>query len=370
MRKSFLIFVLFYFLFSPVFCLAQQQDPLVTSYEKAVILESQEITRKITENDPEFSRGSEGIISAREVNLGILSGKFKGKKKLLEYSEFVNPANLEIRQGDKVIVYLQEFSDGNFEVQIHDYYRLPQMIFLVILFVFLIVLIGRGKGLRAAISLLISVFLIFKIFIPLALKGINPVWLALTISSIIAIVTLLIITGFKKKTLSAILGTIGGVICSVIIAIIFGNLFRLNGLSSEEARILSVSFSLNFKGLLFSGIIIAALGAVMDISMSIASGISEIKKAQPEISRRKLVKSGIAMGQDIIGTMANTLIFAYFGASLFILLLFTKFGESYLKFFNFDFFAEEALGAIAGSIGLILAVPITAFIAGYLESKS
>ena len=97
--------------------------------------------------------------------------------------------------------------------------------------------------------------------------------------------------------------------------------------------------------------------------------MAEVKKAHPEISRRKLMSSGIELGRDIMGTMSNTLIFAYVGASLFLLLLFTEFGESYLKFFNFDFVAEEIIGAVSGSIGLILAIPITAFVAGYLETK-
>ena len=231
------------------------------------------------------------------------------------------------------------------------------------------ILIGKTKGLRAVVSLFISIFLIFKVFIPLALRGVSPVWLALIIASIITVVTLVIIAGFKKKTLAAILGTIGGLVFAVILAIVFGNLSRLTGLSSEEARILLANFSLDFKGLLFAGIIIAALGAVMDVAISVASGMAEIKKAKPEISRKELIKSGLEIGRDIIGTMSNTLIFAYVGASLFTLLLFTEFGESYLKFFNFDFVAEEIIGAIAGSIGLILAVPITAIIAGYLETK-
>jgi len=371
MRKSNLtIFLLLFlcFLF-PITSLAQVEEVKAVYYEKAVILEFKEITRQITEDDSGFIPEGKKVISVQEIKLKILSGKFKGQEKFLENSLIGNPADLEIKKGDKVIIQIEEFTEGDFMVQIHDYYRLPQVLWLVGIFLALMVLIGKTKGLRAVFSLLISVFLIFKIFIPLALRGVSPVWLALVIATLIAVVTLVIIAGFKKKTLAAILGTIGGLISATILAMVFGNLSRLTGLSSEEARILLVNFPLDFKGLLFSGIIIASLGAVMDVAISVASGMAEVKKAHPEIPRRKLISSGIELGRDIMGTMSNTLIFAYVGASLFLLLLFTEFGESYLKFFNFDFVAEEIIGAIAGSIGLILAIPLTAIIAGYLETK-
>jgi len=366
MRTKLFYFFIFLSLFLiPGFSFAQ--DTIETYYEKAIILDFKETIKEEAQQDSEVE--NKVVVSVQEIDLKILSGKFKGLTKTIENSLLVNPADLDIKQGDKVIVYIQELSNSEVEIQIHDYYRFPYMIFLISLFFVLLIIVGASKGLRSAISLFISVLLIFKVFIPLILKGTNPIWLALLISSVITVITFFIISGSNKKTFAAILGTVGGLLCATIIVISFGNLLRLNGLSSEEARILAGSFSLNFQGLLFSGIIIAALGAVMDVSMSIASGMSEIKKAKPDITKRKLVTSGMEIGKDIIGTMANTLIFAYVGSSLFILLSFTNFGESYLKFLNFDFFAEEVLGAMAGSIGLILAVPITAIVAGFLETK-
>ncbi len=362
MKLKFLFFSFFIFFIIPVSsALAVEAQPVVY-YEKAIILELKETINEISDF-------GQGMKSVQEIKIKILSGAHKGEEKVLENSILGNPADLNIMKGDKVIIYLEKFEDDRLIIQIHDYYRLPQIILLVFIFFVLMILIGKAQGLRSIVSLLFSIFLIFKVFIPMALKGFNPVWLSLVIASIISITTLFIIAGFRKKTIAAILGTIGGLISAAILAFVFTNLSRLSGLSSEEARILASSFFLDFKGLLFSSIIIAALGAVMDVAISVASGIAEVKKANSEISRKKLISSGMEIGKDIIGTMSNTLIFAYVGASLFILLLFTKFGDSYLKFFNFDFVAEEIIGAISGSIGLILTVPITAFFAGYLESK-
>jgi len=364
MKKILLICV--FILSLPTYVFAASQSVF---YETALVLEFKENVRPMNVNDSGSASNVQGMVSIQEVKLRILSGKFKGQERIVENSMFVNPVNLEIKKGDKVIVYLEESGDGDFSVQIHDYYRLPQLFWLLGIFLAVILIVGRGKGFRALISLLLAILLIFKVFIPLVLSGINPVWSALIISFLITVISILIIIGRDKKTVPVILGTTGGLFLAALLAITFGNLSRLTGLSSEEARILSGDFNLNFKGILFSGMIITALGAIMDVAVSIASGMAEIARVNPNIERKRLIKSGINLGRDIIGTMSNTLIFAYVGTSLFVLLLFTEYGESYLKFFNFDFVAEEIIGALAGSIGLILVIPFTAVISGYVETR-
>ena len=145
----------------------------------------------------------------------------------------------------------------------------------------------------------------------------------------------------------------------------------LTGFGHEETRTLFAKFpNLNFNGLFYSAIMIGAIGAVMDVAMSISSSINEIKKANPKLNSKELFKSGVRIGKDIIGTMSNTLIYAYVGASLGLLLLFSSFGESYLKIFNFEFMAEEIIRSIAGSIGLIGAIPLTAMFAAWFETRS
>ncbi len=362
-----IIFLSLLFLVNPNLSKAQEysseiNNPIATSYEKAKVLEIQDVKKQ----DP--ITGDNIIV--QKVKLEILSGEHKGEKQNIENNLFGNPLDLKVKEGDKVIIYIEEFAEGSYLVQIQDHYRLPSLVILIIVFLLFLGIIGKGSGLRTIASLIISLFLIFKVFIPASLKGINPVLLVLVISVLITVVTLLMIAGFRKKTYAAILGTVAGLVVATIMVLIFGKLAHLSGLAGDDARILFNKFpDLSFRGLLFAGIILGALGAVMDVSISIASSISEIKKNHPEISFKNLASSGLTVGRDIMGTMANTLIFAYVGASIFILLLFNQYGESYLKFLNFSFIAEEVVRSMAGSLGLIAAIPLTALFAAYLENK-
>ncbi len=357
MFKKYLILLFFFAL--PLFSSAQNASWQKISYQKAQVLKVEETVEK-NENQ---------VISQQKIKIKILSGPHKNEEREIENILSNNPLDLKIKAGDKILIYEEQNNDQDI-IQIQSFYVLPILIFFIFLFLIVLLAIGGKQGAKAIISLSLSVFLIFKILIPQMLQGKNPIYLSLAIAAIIAIITLLLISGLKKKTFAAILGTISGVAVAAGLASIFGNLAHLNGLSDEHARTLFSSFPyLNFKGILFAGIIIGALGAVMDVAMSISSSIAEVKKAQPEIKKTALIKSGMAVGKDIMGTMSNTLIFAYVGSSLFLLLLFNQYGESYLKFLNFNYVAEEIIRSIAGSIGLILAIPITAIIASYLENK-
>ncbi|MEA2088375.1 MAG: YibE/F family protein [Patescibacteria group bacterium] len=371
MNKILKIFLFFAIIFNCSAVFAQENNDNIVvshSYEKAMVLSVEDIIEEI---DKKNNHGGKEIVSFQKLKIKILSGKYKNDEQEIKNSISNNPLDLNIKKGDKILIYIEELQNGAYTTQVQGFYVLPSMIFLILLFFLVLLIIGGKQGLKAILSLAVSIFLIFKLFIPRALNGDNPILLSLIVSAIIAIVTLTLISGFRKKTISAILGTIGGVASAALLAIIFGNFAHLNGLSDENAITMFSQFSsLDFKGLLFAGIIIGALGAVMDVAMSISSTIAEVKKANPQIKKTRLIKAGLAVGKDIMGTMSNTLIFAYVGSSLFLVLLFTQYGESYLNFLNFNFVAEEIVRSIAGSIGLILAVPLTAIIAGYLESKN
>ncbi|MEA2065442.1 MAG: YibE/F family protein [Patescibacteria group bacterium] len=369
MKKILLLVLLTNLLFLPA--IASDKKNPITSYEKAKILKIKNETIKTDKNSDEPTSGNIIFTDIQKIKIEILSGKHKNEIKIIENSLSNNPMDIKIAEGDKILVYLEEYGQNEYSVQIQGFYVFNKLIFFIALFFCFLIIIGGKQGLKAIVSLIISVWIILKIFIPQALTGFNPISLALITAIAITFISLTLISGFKKKTFSAISGTISGLIIAAIFAIIAGKLTHLNGLSNENARTLFSQFpNLNFSGLLFAGIIIGALGAVMDVAMSISSSISEVKKAHPEIGKYKLIKSGMTVGKDIMGTMSNTLIFAYTGSSIFLLLLFSQYGESYMKFLNFNFVAEEIIRSIAGSIGLILTVPLTAIIAGYLENKT
>lgn len=162
----------------------------------------------------------------------------------------------------------------------------------------------------------------------------------------------------------------GGLLFAGLLAVFVGEMGYLTGLSSHEAQMLQFyDASLNLKGLLFAGMIIGALGAVLDVAMSISSSQEQIKRIQPDVSWNQLVKGGLHVGRDMLGTMANTLILAYLGTSLPLLLLFSVYEASYATIMNLDLMATEVVRALSGSIGLALAIPLTAVLGGFLHSK-
>ncbi|MFA6808992.1 MAG: YibE/F family protein, partial [Eubacteriales bacterium] len=186
------------------------------------------------------------------------------------------------------------------------------------------------------------------------------------------VLTLILVSGLNKKTITSIVGTIGGVVFAGIIAILFSKVAKLTGLSSEEAQMLMfapLKVEFNFQGLLFAGIILGALGAVMDVSMSIASSINELRTVNPGLKAKELFSGGMNVGKDIMGTMTNTLILAYAGASIQLMLLFMAYNVPIDKIINSDMIATEVVRALTGTLGLLVAIPLTAFIGSILMEK-
>ncbi len=308
--------------------------------------------------------------NVQQVQIQVLTGNYKGEIIDIENTQSGNPVyDLPVKEGDKVILLIEEFEDGNVEFNISDYARDSYIYILVALFFIVLLIIGRFNGFKTIITLGITMFAIFKILLPLILKGYNPIPITVFISALITVLTLLIISGFNKKSLSAILGTVSGVVIAGTLAFFIGTKIKLTGLSSEEAMMLLYipqDISFNFKDLLFSGILLGALGAVMDVSMSIASSIDEINKVNYNLSRKELFISGMNVGKDIMGTMSNTLILAYTGSAVPLILLFMAYETSLIKIMNLDIVATEIIRSLAGSIGLVLTIPITAAISVFL----
>lgn len=310
----------------------------------------------------------------QHVEVEILSGKYKGQTFHVENGLSDNVAyNILVKKGDKVVVAIEEEGiNGEVEVFISDYSRGDYLLYLTLIFVVLILLIGRTKGVRAIISLTLTMGSIVYILLPLILKGVDPVPISIAISIGVTVITIFLVGGINSKSISAIIGTSIGVVIAGIISYVIGSQINLTGLSAEEATMLMYipqEISFNFSNLLFSGIILGALGAVMDVGMSISSSIDEIYKANNELTTKELFDSGMNVGKDIMGTMTNTLILAYAGTSIPLLLLFMAYETSIVKIMNMDIIATEIVRSLSGSIGLILTIPITAIIASTLVKR-
>lgn len=324
--------------------------------ERGTVLEASEIM----DGDNEF-------FSIQKVKLRIDSGKRKGTEITIE-NAITDQANYDIivKQGQKVSIMLEEYEDGTFKLYIADYYRINSLIYIILAFIILVVIIGKWKGIKSLISLAVTVGTILFIMLPLILKGMNPIWVSVLTAVFVTVVTIFLVGGINNKTIAAIIGTSFGVISAGLIAYIFSKTANLTGLSAEESMMLLYipqGIEFNFRDLLFAGIIMGALGAAMDVGISISSSIHEIHNANPELSKNRLFKSGMNVGRDIMGTMINTLILAYVGTSIPILLVFMAYNTELNKVFNLDIIATEVVRSLAGSIGLILTIPITALVA-------
>ena len=200
------------------------------------------------------------------------------------------------------------------------------------------------------------------------MKGTNPLFISTIISIIITVISLVIIAGFNKKALAAMIGTSCGIIIAGLFAIIFGNLMQLSGVCEDARLLVSVMDAsvIDFKGILFAGIIIGALGACMDVSMSIASALYELKRESPDITLVKMIKAGMNIGRDMMGTMTNTLILAYTGGAIITIMIFMGADLAFYEIINQEMMIEEVLRAIAGSFGLVATIPFTTVVTSLL----
>lgn len=365
MCKLFLIVIVL--MSFPTTTLAQQGDlnvdEMVPQYTKGQVLE-------IINTELGKDLGSGLTMDQQTLNVKITSGPFKDQVFTTENSTSGNVAyDIWLAEGDKVLLYLETIDGELVNGYVMDFERDTYLFILIAVFILVLIAIGKRQGLKSVITLGFTLLVIGKFLLPLLFRGYNPVLLALISGIIIASVTFLIIGGITKKSFAAILGTTGGLLTAVAISIIFGKLTNLRGLSGEETQMLMYipqDIQFDLQGLLFAGMMIGALGAVMDVSISIASAMQEIKNVGSKLSFKELFRSGMNVGKDIMGTMSNTLILAYTGASIPLLLLLMAYDQPLVKLINMDFLAIELIRALSGSIGLILAIPITALIAATL----
>ena len=265
-------------------------------------------------------------------------------------------------------------------VSIREYFRTPFLLYLAGALGILMVLVAGMKGVRAILTLFVTAFTVIYLLVPLTISGYNPIAVALLIATFLTFATFLLITGFSFKVISGVLGTLGGLAAVGILSVLSQHAMVLTGLA-QEFGFLELGIALwrtpashhwNFTGILSAGIILGAVGAMMDVSMSISSSVHEVKQVNPNITVRQAIRAGLNVGRDIMGTMADTLIFAYLGAHMMTMLLpridFPEVGILYpfLRLVNDEATAVAIVQAVVGTIGLVLTVPIAASVAGFL----
>jgi uncharacterized membrane protein len=326
-------------------------------YEKARVLEIKGETL-----NPDTGKGM--ITGRQDLYIQILTGEKSGTE--LEMKNFLNySSNFRLKAGDEIIVRVDFDGIKDYNVTLFSIDRGPALYGLALLFFTLLCIIGGMRGLRSISGIICTFTGIVFIFIPMLYRGYSPVFAAVLVTSATSAVSLILLDGFKAKTIAAILGSIAGLAVSAFIVLIFKQLAMVSGFTTGDSDyMLQISDQTGMKmgELLFAAVLIASLGAVMDIAISVASSVSEVAAADPGLSRAELFASGINIGKDITGMMTNTLILAFTGTSLNALILLYALGNSWLRILNSDTIAVDIIETLTGCIAVILTVPAVAYI--------
>ena len=332
-------------------------------------------------NKIESSYSLEGEGNEVKQELVLFVAQFTGDFKKGEKVEAVQKIDQlyyyqpqEVKNGDKVLLsFSSETGEGEWTYIEHN--RIVPLIALVSFFLLLILIIGRKKGFNTIVSLIFTAASIFAVYIPSILKGHNIYLSTIIISVFIILMSLIIINGINKKTLCAVLGNIGGILIAGLLAIIMNKILHITGLMDDDFVLLTLLNEKNpidLQAIIWGSIVIGSLGAIMDVAMSIASAMNELSDTMKNKSFSRLLKSGMNIGKDAIGTMTNTLILAYIGGALATVLLIVANNKNILYLFNLEVIMVEFVQAIVGSIGILVAVPVTALLSAkiYNISKS
>ncbi|PWW81014.1 hypothetical protein CR164_12445 [Prosthecochloris marina] len=346
---------------------------LPTGFEKPELQKNtlRERGKVVTVDDSDLKRVGLVLTGEQKMEIEILSGEFKGRS-LVASNILMGQMSVDklFREGDDILAVLK--IDGKtgeiINARAAEHYRLDIELILFALFGLFLIGYARWTGFRALLSFVFTALAIWKVLIPLFLKGIPPLPIAFLIVSVTTSVVMLLITGFTRKGAVALSGAISGVGVTTVLAILFGAWFRVPGTVKDFAEMLLYSgfYSLNLTGIFLSGIFISAAGAVMDMAMDIAASQAEIVEKHPGVSRRELVVSGFRVGQSVIGTMTTTLLFAYSGSFTFVLMVFMAQGTPMEYIFNVSYVAAEILLTLVGSFGLVLVAPLTAVLGGFI----
>jgi len=314
-------------------------------------------------------------VGTQDLVVHVLQGPFKGDT-LRASNILMGDLRLDkiFLPNDKVQLVLKtnKTDDKIITARADDLYRINVELILFGLFALFLLAFAKWTGFKALLSFVFTALIFWKILLPSLLKGIAPIPLSLAIVAITTSVIILLISGFTKKGLVALSGSIVGVIITCSLALLFGHFFRIPGTVMDYAETLRyIGFEdINLSDMFLSAIFISAAGAVMDVAMDIAAAQNELMEKRPDMKLNELVKSGFSIAYPVIGTMTTTLLFAYSGSFLFMFMVFMSKGNPMEQIVNINYMASEILYTLVGSFGLVLVAPATAIIGGYIYTKT
>ena len=335
-------------------------------YESAVITD---ILADSTEQDPVSDGGYRG---EQLLLAEVRTGQYKGET--MQVYNYVGPLyGQALKEGQRAVVLISTYADGEHTATVYEFDRAIGLAVIVGLFLLATVAVGGKVGAKSLVALAVTLVCLFFVMIPLLMKGVPTLLTVFLTCAYITVVTMVILGGVSRKTICAALGTIAGTALALLFGLLAQNLLRIDGLRLADAEPLlqlrQMGTPLGLRGLLVASVVISALGAVMDVAMSISSALTEVYTVAPGRDGKALFRSGMNIGQDMVGTMINTLILAFLGSGLAFIIYLYSLGLDLRQLVSSPYMATEVISGIASSIGVILAVPLTALISSVILTR-
>ena len=302
----------------------------------------------------------------------VKTGQYKGET--LQVSNYVGPLyGGSVEVGDGVTLLISTYSDGSHTATVYEYNRTSMLVIIALAFVLVTVLVGGKVGAKSLVALAITLACLFWLLIPLLIKGAPTLLTVFLVCAYITVVTMVIHSGTGRKSVCAMLGTVAGTAIALLFGLLAQKLARISGMRLADVEPLlqlrQTGTPIGLQGLLVGGIVISALGAVMDVAMSIASALTEVHTVAPQMNAKELFRSGMNIGRDMVGTMTNTLILAFLGSGFALVIYLYSLSLSPHQLLSSSYLAIEVVSGISSSIGVILSVPLTALISSVLLTK-
>ncbi len=345
---------------------------LPTGYQE-IYREAEQCVAKVIQTD-ESKIIDTGLVRSGEqrCQLEIVSGKFKGRT-----AEGVNMLNGSLeqdklfREGDRAQVVVSYNADEILMVTMIDHDRIPMELVMGAIFILFLILFAGRTGVRAVLSFFLTVLAIWKLLVPLYLKGYNPIWIGLVFTLLLSVLIIALVYGFDRRCISAVSGTFLGILVTCLLGSLFTDLFQIHGavMSSSESLLYAGYQDLNLTRIFMASIFIGASGALMDLSVDITSAVHEVVEKRPDIGWKEAVRSGMNVGRSAMGTMTTTLLLAYSGGYIALLMVFMAQGTPLVNILNYKHVAAEMVHTVIGSFGLVTVAPFTALCAGVLLSQ-
>ena len=315
-----------------------------------------------------------GLVRSGEqrCQLEILDGMFRGQT-----VSGVNMLNGSLEQdkvfqpGDKALVVVSHDGDTITNVTMSDHYRLGWELVMAIGFAIFLILFAGPTGIRAIASFVLTVLTLWKVLVPLYLKGYNPIWIGLAITLFLTVLIIALVYGFDRRCWAAVSGSFLGILVTCVLGVLFTDLFQIHGavMSYSESLLYSGYQDLNLTQIFMASIFIGASGAIMDLSVDITSAVYEVVEKRPDLTWWEATRSGMNVGRAAMGTMTTTLLFAYSGGYVALLMVFMAQGTPVENILNYKYVAAELIHTVIGSFGLVTVAPFTALCAGVFLTR-